>query len=54
MARHTRKTCHSPTSAVRFQCFPEPRIMKGDHPYVLGTRLKVEEGEVSEIDSLVT
>ncbi len=29
-------------------------IVTGDNPYVLGTRLKVEDGKISEIDSLIT
>jgi hypothetical protein len=29
-------------------------IITGGQPYVLGTRLKVEDGKISEIDSLVT
>jgi hypothetical protein len=34
--------------------FTEVIVAKGDNPYVLGTRLKVEKGEIVEIDSLVT
>jgi hypothetical protein len=34
--------------------FTETIVTEGDHPYVLGTRLKIEEGKISEIDSLVT
>jgi hypothetical protein len=34
--------------------FTEVIVTEGDHPCVLGTRLKVEDGKVSEIDSLVT
>jgi hypothetical protein len=34
--------------------FTEVIIAEGDHPYVLGTRLKVEGGRISEIDSMVT
>jgi len=34
--------------------FTEVIITEGSHPYVLGTRLKVEDGKISEIDSLVT
>jgi hypothetical protein len=34
--------------------FTEVIVTEGDHPYVLGTRLKVEDGEISEIHSLVT
>jgi len=38
----------------RCKTFSEVIITEGGHPYVLGTRLKVEDGRVSEIDSLVT
>ncbi len=34
--------------------FTEVIVTEGDHPYVLGTRLKVENGKISEIDSLIT
>jgi hypothetical protein len=34
--------------------FTEVIVTDGGHPYVLGTRLKVEDGRISEIDSLVT
>ncbi len=34
--------------------FTEVIITEGGHPYVIGTRLKVDDGAVSEIDSLVT
>ena len=34
--------------------FTEVIVAKGDNSYVLGTRLKVEEGKIVEIDSLVT
>ena len=34
--------------------FTEVIVAKGDNPYVIGTRLKVEEGKIVEIDSLVT
>ena len=34
--------------------FTEVIVVEGEHPYVLGTRLRVEDGEISEIDSLVT
>jgi hypothetical protein len=34
--------------------FTEVIVTEGGHPYVLGTRLKVEGGKISEIDSLVT
>ena len=34
--------------------FTEVIVAKADNPYVIGTRLKVEEGKIVEIDSLVT
>jgi hypothetical protein len=34
--------------------FTEVIVTEGGHPYVLGTRLKVEEGKISEIESLIT
>jgi len=34
--------------------FTEVIVTEGDHPYVLGTRLRVESGKITEIDSLVT
>jgi hypothetical protein len=34
--------------------FTELIITEGDHPCVLGTRLKVQDGKISEIESLVT
>ena len=34
--------------------FTELVVAEGSHPYVLGTRLKVEDGKISEIDSLIT
>jgi len=34
--------------------FTEVIVTEGGHPYVLGTRLKVEDGKISEIDSLIT
>jgi hypothetical protein len=34
--------------------FTEVVVTEGGNPYVLGTRLKVEDGRISEIDSLVT
>ena len=34
--------------------FTEVIVTEGSNPYVLGTRLKVEGGKISEIDSLVT
>jgi hypothetical protein len=40
--------------AVRCKTFSEVIVTEGGHPYVIGTRLKVEDGKVTEIDSLVT
>jgi hypothetical protein len=34
--------------------FTEIIVTEGDHPYVIGTRLTVEFGKISEIDSLAT
>jgi hypothetical protein len=34
--------------------FTEVIVTEGGRPYVLGTRLKVEDGKISEIDSLIT
>jgi hypothetical protein len=36
------------------QSFTEVIITEGGNPYVLGTRLKVENGKISGIDSLIT
>jgi len=38
----------------RCKTFSEVIVIGGGHPYVIGTRLKVEGGRISEIDSLVT
>ncbi len=38
----------------RCKTFTEVIVTEGGHPYVIGTRLKVKDGKVSEIDSLVT
>jgi hypothetical protein len=38
----------------RCMTFSEVIVTEGGHPYVLGTRLKVKDGKVLEIDSLVT
>jgi len=38
----------------RCKTFSEVIVTEGGHPYVIGTRLKVEDGKVSEIDSLVS
>jgi hypothetical protein len=34
--------------------FTEVIVAKGDDPYVIGTRLRIEGGRISEIDSMVT
>jgi hypothetical protein len=39
---------------ARCKTFTEVIITEGGHPYVLGTRLTVKDGKISEIDSLVT
>ena len=39
---------------ARCKTFTEVIVTEGGHPYVLGTRLAVDEGKVTEIDSLVT
>ncbi|MBN1568554.1 MAG: hypothetical protein JXA73_11965 [Acidobacteria bacterium] len=38
----------------RCKTFTEVIVTEGRHPYVLGTRLTVDKGKVTEIDSLVT
>jgi hypothetical protein len=38
----------------RCKTFTEVIVTEGGHPYVIGTRLKVQDGKVAEIDSLVT
>jgi hypothetical protein len=38
----------------RCKTFTEVIVTEGGHPYVIGTRLTVKDGKVSEIDSLVT
>jgi hypothetical protein len=38
----------------RCRTFTEVIVTEGGHPYVLGTRLTVREGKVTEIDSLVS
>jgi hypothetical protein len=38
----------------RCKTFTEVIVTEGGHPYVIGTRLEVDEGKVTEIDSLVT
>lgn len=39
---------------VRGKTFTEVIITEGGHPYVLGTRLTVDKGKITEIDSLVS
>jgi hypothetical protein len=39
---------------ARCKTFTEVIVTEGGHPYVLGTRLTVKDGRVTEIDSLVT
>jgi hypothetical protein len=39
---------------ARCMTFSEVIVTEGGHPYVLGTRLKVKDGKVTLIDSLVT
>ncbi|MFC1840999.1 hypothetical protein ACFL1N_15595 [Thermodesulfobacteriota bacterium] len=38
----------------RCKTFTEVIVTEGGHPYVIGTRLTVDKGKVTEIDSLVT
>jgi hypothetical protein len=38
----------------RCKTFTEVIVTEGGHPYVLGTRLTVDKGKITEIDSLVT
>jgi hypothetical protein len=38
----------------RCKTFSEVIVTEGGHPYVIGTRLKVKDGQITEIDSLVT
>lgn len=38
----------------RCRTFSEVIVTEGGHPYVIGTRLTVEDGKISVIDSLVT
>jgi hypothetical protein len=40
--------------ATRCRTFTEVIVTEGGHPYVLGTRLYVDRGKVTRIDSLVT
>jgi hypothetical protein len=39
---------------ARCKTFSEVIITEGGHPYVLGTRLTLKDGKITEIDSLVT
>ena len=39
---------------ARCATFSEVIVTEGGHPYVIGTRLKVKDGKVTEINSLVT
>jgi hypothetical protein len=45
---------HSIYDVGRCKTFSEVIVTEGAHPYVIGTRLTVKDGKVSEIDSLVT
>jgi hypothetical protein len=45
---------HSIYDVGRCKTFTEIIVTEGGHPYVVGTRLTVKDGQVSEIDSLVT
>jgi hypothetical protein len=38
----------------RCRTFSEVIVTEGDHPYVIGTRLYVDKGKITRIDSLVT
>jgi hypothetical protein len=38
----------------RCKTFSEVIVTEGGHPYVIGTRLTVKDGKITEIDSLVT
>jgi hypothetical protein len=38
----------------RCKTFSEVVVTEGGHPYVIGTRLTVKDGKITEIDSLVT
>lgn len=40
--------------AARCKTFSEVIVTEGEHPYVLGTRLSVNDGKITAIDSLVT
>ena len=38
----------------RCRTFSEVIVTEGDHPYVIGTRLSVDNGKITAIDSLIT
>jgi hypothetical protein len=40
--------------STRCKTFSEVVVTEGDHQYVIGTRLYVDDGEITRIDSLVT
>ena len=40
--------------AGRCKTFTEVIVTKGGHPYVIGTRLSVDKGKITEVNSLVT
>lgn len=40
--------------SARCKTFTEVIVTEGDHPYVIGTRLAVDKGKITEIDSLIT
>ena len=40
--------------AVRCKTFTEVIVTEGDHQYVVGTRLTVDKGKVTEVNSLIT
>ena len=45
---------HSIYDVGRCKTFSEVIVTEGGHPYVIGTRLTVNDGKITEIDSLVT
>jgi hypothetical protein len=40
--------------AARCKSFTEVIVTEGDHPYVIGTRLTVDKGKITEVNSLIT
>ena len=40
--------------STRCKTFTEVIVTQGDHPYVIGTRLYVDHGKITRIDSLIT